>query len=74
MGSIGQKVVSTTACCANCRHFSNSAQMLEIAIPGLRVLGSGYSAVRGSDGLCALHERYLSGRYRCDAFEARIST
>jgi hypothetical protein len=69
MGAVGQQVKEPTPCCADCRHFSNAPQTLEAALPGLRVLGSGYSAVRGSDGLCAKHERYLSGRYRCDAFE-----
>ena len=56
--------------CARCQHFDNSPTLLEAAIPGLRTLGSGYGAVRGSDGICQLHDRYLSARYGCDDFKA----
>lgn len=56
--------------CTTCRHFDHSARTLEERIPGLIALGSGYSAVRAQDGLCALHDRYLSGAYHCRAHEA----
>ncbi len=54
--------------CGQCRHFDNAPKTLEVLIPGLRVMGSGYSAVRGNDGLCAHHDRYLSADYTCDSF------
>lgn len=58
--------------CADCRHFSNAAESLERRIPGLKVMGSGYGAVRAEDGLCTLHGRYLSAYYRCARF-ARVA-
>ncbi len=58
--------------CADCRHFSNAPELLERRIPGLKVMGSGYSAVRTEDGLCALHDRYLSAGYRCASFASRF--
>lgn len=59
--------------CGQCRHFDNAPKTLELTLPGLRVMGSGYSSVRVNDGLCAHHDRYLSADYVCDSF-AKIRT
>ena len=59
------------ACCGQCQHFDNAPQTLEAMLPGLRVMGSGYSSVRVNDGLCTHHDRYLSADYVCDSFAAQ---
>ena len=56
--------------CADCVHFDGAAGTLEREIPGLAVMSSGYASVRADDGVCRLHDRYLSGRSRCEAFTA----
>ena len=55
--------------CGNCRHFSNAAAEVESQLPGLRSLGSAHGAVRGDDGICAKHERYLRSSSVCAAHE-----
>jgi len=59
--------------CADCVHFDGTAGTLETEIPGLAVMSSGYASVRADDGLCRLHDRYLSGRSLCERFERRIA-
>lgn len=58
--------------CAQCRHFNSGPTLLERAVPGLRVMGSGYSSVVSSDGLCERLDRYLSANYSCDQFKAAV--
>ncbi len=58
--------------CLGCRHFMRSPLDIEAAMPGLSTLSSGFASVRSTDGLCTLHDRYLSGNSSCDRFEARI--
>lgn len=57
--------------CVSCRHFENTPESLEKAIPGLRVMGSAYSSVRSEDGLCAVHLRYISAAGHCVQYENR---
>jgi hypothetical protein len=57
--------------CGACRHFENDSAKLEVAFPGFAAMGSGFSSVRDGDGLCAVHDVYLSNRAGCDRFEAR---
>jgi len=59
--------------CAGCLHFQNHSQHLEANIPGLRIMGSGFSSVRAQDGLCALHQRYLSAQSSCPQFSVRCA-
>jgi len=61
---------ATMRLCKYCRHFDNDPESIERSIQGLRVMGSGYSSVRSSDGLCGKRERYLSGDYSCEEFGA----
>jgi hypothetical protein len=54
--------------CLSCVHFDNSPQSVEASLPWLKTLSSGFASVRDQDGLCALHERYVSARASCPAF------
>jgi hypothetical protein len=54
--------------CRQCKHFQNSALQVEAALPGLSSLSSAYAAVRSSDGICAVHERYVTASSVCPAF------
>jgi hypothetical protein len=54
--------------CRQCQHFRNEALEVEAALPGLSCLSSAYAAVRCSDGICAVHERYVAESSVCAAF------
>ena len=56
--------------CGRCRHFCNDPAKMEAIFKGLSVMSSGYGSVRAHDGLCDLHEVYLSYRDTCADFEA----
>ena len=56
------------AACRACVAFRGAAADIEAALPGLRSMGSAYAAVRSDDGLCYLHERFVSARAACAAF------
>jgi len=62
---------ATQGRCGHCAHFCNDPAFLEKAIPGLISMGSAYASVRADDGICGLHDRYLSARSTCANFEAR---
>jgi hypothetical protein len=57
--------------CAACLYFANEARIVEAAMPGILALGSAFAAVRADDGLCSLHERYISDRACCGSFVRR---
>ena len=60
--------------CVSCCHFRNQPEYLERAIPGLSSMSSAYASVRGEDGICVKHDRYLSARSHCaDYAEIKIS-
>ena len=63
----GARVLHRRAC-GSCRYFRAAAAELEAQLPGLRSLSSAFAAVRAGDGLCALHDRYLSAAYSCEDF------
>jgi len=54
--------------CLACVHFRNDAKFLEAAFGGLTSLSSGFGSVRGDDGICLRHDRYLSARSSCAEF------
>lgn len=56
--------------CANCRYFRGAPQEVEAHLRGMRTLGSAYGAVRASDGVCELHDRYLDPSSTCAAHES----
>jgi hypothetical protein len=60
--------------CASCSHFSNDPAALESELPGIRTLSSAYAAVRSSDGLCAIHQRYVAASSACASFAVSTST
>ena len=55
--------------CATCAHFRNDPAYLEQEIPGLASMSSAHASVRADDGICALHDRYLSARSSCAQFK-----
>jgi hypothetical protein len=55
-------------CCLACRHFSFAPGEIESALPGLSSLSSAHAAVRLSDGICAVHDRYVAASRVCDSF------
>ena len=57
--------------CASCRHFSGAPRQVEAHLPGMRTLGSAFGAVRASDGLCRLHDRYLNPASSCQQYQPR---
>ena len=59
-----------TICCFNGTHFRNSPKYLESVFRGLSTLSSGHASVRKDDGVCALHDLYLSADARCEQFES----
>ena len=56
--------------CLSCRHFCDDPAAVERALPGLAVLSSAHASVRGSDGLCLLHDAMTNGVRRCAGFSA----
>ncbi len=51
--------------CATCAHFRNEPDYLEKEIPGFSSMSSAHASVRADDGICTLHDRYLSARSSC---------
>jgi len=56
--------------CGSCLHFRNDPAFLEAAFKGLTSMSSGYGSTRGEDGICLLHDRYLSARSSCAKYSA----
>jgi hypothetical protein len=54
--------------CLNCKNFKHAPADLEAALPGLSSLSSAYAAVRCDDGICAVHQRYVTASSVCPAF------
>jgi len=51
--------------CGICRHFRNDPAYLEAVLKGLTSFSSAYASVRGNDGLCTRHDRYLGPGFYC---------
>jgi len=56
--------------CFTCVHFHNSPKYMESVYPGLNTLSSGNASVRKDDGICNLHELYLSADASCEQYES----
>jgi hypothetical protein len=54
--------------CMQCAHFSNNPEFLERTFPGWQTMGSAHGSVRKDDGICAVHDIYLSAHNSCDKF------
>ena len=61
-------------CCLACAHFRNSPEYLETVFPGLKTMSSGHASVRKDDGVCLLHDQYLSADAHCDQFQVAAVT
>jgi hypothetical protein len=46
--------------CRDCENFVDDPARIEQAFPGLTILGSVYSSVRGDAGICRVFERFLN--------------
>jgi hypothetical protein len=51
-----------------CVHFCNDPAKVEAAFGGLTSLSSAYGSTSADDGLCLLHDRYLTARSWCGQF------
>jgi len=56
--------------CYTCAHFRNSPEYLESVFRGLNTMSSGHASVRKDDGICLLHDLYLSADAHCDDHKA----
>jgi hypothetical protein len=65
---IAQEPPSNVQCCIACVHFHNSPEYMERVYPGLNTLSSGNASVRKDDGICTLHDLYLSANAHCEQF------
>jgi hypothetical protein len=54
--------------CADCGHWSGARSSLEVDIPGLVSLGSGFGASAADTRVCRLHDRLTSPRDQCRSF------
>ncbi len=61
---------SGAECCFGCTHFSNSPEFMERIYPGIKTMSSGHASVRKDDGICSLHDLYLSADAHCDQYSA----
>jgi len=59
--------------CINCSHFRNSPAYMERVFKGMNTMSSGHASVRMDDGICLIHDEYLSAADWCDKFEAAAS-
>jgi hypothetical protein len=57
--------------CARCLHFERDPRAIEAAVPGLSSMSSGFASVRGDDGLCLHHQRFVPADASCAFFSAR---
>jgi hypothetical protein len=62
------KLAPVTGRCGSCANFCNDPAYLEKVMPGLTSMGSAHASVRADDGVCQLHDRYLSARASCADF------
>jgi hypothetical protein len=58
--------------CQACRYFRNDPAYIEAAFKGLTSFSSGYASARADDGLCTLHDLYLSADSTCSHFNPRV--
>ncbi len=57
--------------CGSCRYFCQEPHEIESQMPGIRSLGSAHASVRGSDGICRRHDRYLGAESYCPDYQQR---
>ncbi len=57
-----------TRLCLHCSQFRNSPAYLEDLYKGFTTMSSAHASVRKDDGVCLLHDIYLSADNWCDRF------
>jgi hypothetical protein len=65
----------TELTCGQCANFVDDPARVEEAFPGVTILGSAYSSVRGDAGICRVFERFMNPEpaERCPSFVERGS-
>ena len=66
MSSLGERAI-----CAWCREFVDDPDVIERELPALLILSSGYGDSRGDQGVCAVHQRWVTPALSCAEFRAR---
>ncbi len=61
------------ATCIRCIHFRNSPGYMENLFKGMSTMSSGHASVRKDDGICLVHDIYLSAHNSCEHFQAEDS-
>lgn len=56
--------------CIRCTHFRNSPAYLEKVFKGMNTMSSGHASVRKDDGICLIHDIYLSADNSCEHFKS----
>ena len=57
-------------CCFGCKYFNNSPEFMERTYPGIKSMSSGHASVRKDDGICSMHDLYLSADAHCDQYSS----
>ena len=57
--------------CAQCRDFIDDPAVLELQLPSLLILSSAYGDCRGDQGVCAVHQRWVTPKLSCKSFRPR---
>jgi len=60
--------------CRSCIRFEASPAAIEAAFAGLATLSSAHAAVRLTDGLCSVHDRYVRASSACASHTGSTST
>ena len=60
--------------CGACIHFRNDPAYLETLFAGFAALSSADASVRGDDGHCRRHDRYLGVGAFCADFSPAVAT
>ncbi|MGE5539383.1 MAG: hypothetical protein ACM30I_12260 [Gemmatimonas sp.] len=59
--------------CRTCAYFRNDPAYVESVMKGLATMSSGHASVRGDDGLCLRHDRYLAAEAVCEDYAAAVT-
>ncbi|MBN1606533.1 MAG: hypothetical protein JW940_07855 [Polyangiaceae bacterium] len=58
--------------CGCCREFVDDPAVLEQELPALLILSSAYGDTRGNQGICAVHECWVTPTLSCSGFRPRV--
>ncbi len=60
--------------CKDCLYFKDDPKAIEVAFPGLTILGSAYSSSRGAAGICERRDLFLEPVAECEDFVEKLPT